>query len=219
LSARGAPNRANAAAAATPPVSVSPRVRTPAGCKSDCLRNNSCASRNFRVAFGACDGAGGKSRKATMAPLSSPLGLAVDSAGTVYFADRGNNRVRKIDAKTGFISTVAGSANIGFAGDNGPATQAALSGPNAVALDNSNNLLYICDFGNNCIRMVDLTTGIIKTVAGNRKYGFSGDGGPATQARLSFPHTIAVDTSGNLYITDNIDKIRKLSPNYLQHGQ
>ena len=128
----------------------------------------------------------GDGGSAASARLSDPVGVAVDSAGTLYIADRTNHRIRKVDAATGIISTVAGNGTRGFAGDGGPATAAMLAYPRAVAVD-AESTLYIADSYNHRIRKVDLTTGIISTVTGNGPLDFFGDGGPATAAIISNP--------------------------------
>ena len=150
----------------------------------------------------------GDNGPATSAQLNSPLGVAVDSAGDLYVADRDNNRIRKIS--NGVISTVAGNGTPGFSGDNGPATSAQLNDPYGVAVDSTGNL-YIADSLNNRIRKV--SNGVITTVAGNGTQGFSGDNGPATSAQLYGPPSgVAVDSAGNLYIADsNNERIRKVS--------
>jgi uncharacterized protein (TIGR03437 family) len=135
-------------------------------------------------------------------------GLAVDGEGSVYVPDYGNNRIRKISK--GIITTVAGSGALGFSGDNGPATAARLYGPKGVAIDAAGNL-YIADSGNNRIRKV--SNGIITTIAGNGNSGFGGDNGPASNAQLSGPSAVAVDTSGFIYVADRINaRIRVLTP-------
>jgi Bacterial Ig-like domain (group 3)/NHL repeat len=143
-------------------------------------------------------GFSGDSGPAKLASLSGPTQIVADAAGNLYFADRKNNRVRKIDA-SGNISTVAGSAFQGFAGDYGPAISAMLSAPDGVALDPAGNL-YIADTANHRIRKV--STGIITTVAGNGTPGFCGEGYVATAACLSWPRGVAVDGSGNIWIAD-----------------
>jgi sugar lactone lactonase YvrE len=142
---------------------------------------------------------GGDGGPATNAGLI-PFGIAVDIAGNLFIADFINNRIRRVD-KSGIITTVAGSANFGFSGDGGPATRATLTGPADVVLDAAGNI-FIADAGNNCIRKVDASTGIITTVAGNGIQGFSGDGNRATSANLSIPIGISVDGVGNLFIAD-----------------
>ena len=148
---------------------------------------------------------------ATSASLNTAIGVAVDAGGSLYIADEQNQRIRKV-SPSGFITTAAGSAGSGFfSGDGGPATSARLRQPNGVAVDGAGNL-YIADSGNRRIRKVG-TDGIITTVAGNGDFGFSGDGGPATSARLDFPKGVAIDAAGNLYIADSDNhRIRKVSP-------
>ena len=133
------------------------------------------------------------------ARLDFPSGVAVDGAGNLYIADSENHRIRKVDA-TGTITTVAGSGEPGYSGDGGPATEAQLTWPSGVAVDGAGNL-YIADSENHRIRKVD-ATGTITTVAGSGEPGYSGDGGPATEAQLTWPSGVAVDGAGNLYIAD-----------------
>jgi uncharacterized protein (TIGR03437 family) len=146
-------------------------------------------------------GFAGDGGTATSAQLNLDVfsGIAVDSAGNVYIADSGNNRIRRVSVG-GVITTVAGNASGAYTGDNGAATSASLNGPVAVAVDASGNL-YIADAGNNVVRKVS-AGGIITTVAGNGTAGFSGDGGPAKSAQLWTPSGVAVDHAGNLYIAD-----------------
>src|SRR5437867_2170289 len=136
---------------------------------------------------------------ATLAELIQPLSVAVDPGGNVYIADGGSNRILKVNT-TGIISTIAGNGKRGFNGDGGPATSASLYYPRGVAVDPAGNV-YIADAGNLRIRKVD-TAGIITTIAGNGKEGFSGDGGAATSAELSLPVGVAVDGAGKVDIGD-----------------
>ncbi len=162
------------------------------------------------VAGNGLSNAGGDGGLAVGASLGYPVGLAFDPSGNLYIAERDANDVRKVDTN-GIITTVAGVAGGGFAGDGGPATQASLNGPHGIAVDRSGNL-YIADYGNNRIRMVTASTGIITTIAGSNTIGFAGDGGPATKATFWFPTGIAVDSSGNVYIADTYNHvIRKIS--------
>jgi NHL repeat len=153
-------------------------------------------------------GYNGDDKPATKATLWYPAGIAVDTQGDIYIADLGNNRVRKVDPR-GIITTLAGEGDEGSAGDGGPATQALLDGPFGVAVDRAGDV-YIADTDGQRIRKVD-PRGIITTVAGTGQRGFSGDGGPATKATLNSPRGIAVDSAGNLYITDRgNERIRKV---------
>jgi sugar lactone lactonase YvrE len=155
-------------------------------------------------------GFSGDGGPATAAQLNFPMGVAVDLSGNLYIADFGNNRIRKITT-AGIITTVAGNDSPGFSGDGGLVTAAQLSGPQGVAVDSVGNI-YIVDTFNHRIRKVT-PAGIISTVAGKGTSGFSGDDGPATAARLSFPRAMAVDSAGNLYISDGFnDRIRKVTP-------
>jgi len=148
---------------------------------------------------------------AVRAELNSPWGVAVDSSGNLYIADSGNNRIRKVTVSTGLISTVAGTGAAGYNKDGIAATKAELFAPMAIALDSSGNL-YISDSGNNRIRKVTVSTGLISTVAGNGSSGYSGDGGKAIDATLGNPTAIAVDSSKDIYfIDDNGTYIRKVT--------
>ena len=146
-------------------------------------------------------GFSGDGGPATSARLSRPNDVAVDGAGNLFIADSGNNRIRKVDA-TGTISTVAGTGRTG-GGDGGPAVQAQLHGPSGVAVDGAGNV-FIADRYNYRIRKVD-SAGVITTVAGTGVRGSSGDGGPATSARLSGAEGVAVDGAGNVYIASESD--------------
>ncbi|MBS1799440.1 MAG: Ig-like domain repeat protein [Acidobacteria bacterium] len=142
------------------------------------------------------DGDGGE---AASALLDSPLGLAVD-AKSLYVADSHNHRVRRVDLASGVITTVAGGSTAGTSGDGGPALNAALDLPMALALDAQGNL-YIADARSHRVRKVD-ATGTITTFAGTGAQGFGGDGASATVSLLDSPGGLAVDTAGDLYISD-----------------
>jgi uncharacterized protein (TIGR03437 family) len=153
---------------------------------------------------------GGDGGQATRASLNAPYGLAVDSAGNLYIADSGNNRIRKV-APNGIITTVAGNGRAGFGGDGGIATNAALSKPLGTAVDTAGDIL-IADFGNNRVRAVG-ANGVIATVAGTGAQGYTGDGGAATSAAVSSPTGVAADNAGNVYIADfGNNVIRMLTP-------
>lgn len=146
-------------------------------------------------------GFSGDGGPATSAQLSNPLGVALDGAGNLYITDCDNNRIRVVDAATGFITTLAGDGTAGFSGDGGPATSAALQGPYPVAVDAHGNV-FIPDRSNHRVRMVAAGTRTIMTMAGNGSAGFSGDGEAATAAMLHGPSGVAVDRSGNIVIAD-----------------
>jgi len=153
-------------------------------------------------------GYSGDNGPATSAKLSDPHNVAVDSSGNIYIADTINNCIRKVNTK-GIITTIAGNGGYGYSGDNGPATSAQLLNPTDMVVDSSGNI-HIADWGNHRIRKVN-KRGIINTVAGNGIEGYSGDNGPATSAQLADPYSVAVDSSGNIYIADtNNNRIRKV---------
>ncbi|MBK6425241.1 MAG: hypothetical protein IPF82_03275 [Blastocatellia bacterium] len=131
----------------------------------------------------------------------SPEALARDTDGTLYIADALNHRVRRIDARTGIITTVAGTGVEGLAGDGGPAVVAQLSNPTDVALDSSGNLL-IADSSNHRVRRVDRLTGTITTIAGSGEIFLSGDGGNALAAGLEGISAVVVDARGNMFLAD-----------------
>ncbi|HYR84529.1 MAG TPA: NHL repeat-containing protein [Terriglobia bacterium] len=197
---------------------------------------------------GSTSSSRGDGGPATNARLVTPAGVAVDAAGNLYIADRGDHRIRKVTAG-GAISTIVGTGSAGSDGDGGSATAARLSSPNDVALDSAGNL-YIADTGNHRIRKVNpdgvITTlgeigypgsvavdaggnlyiaeylrnmilkmtpeGAVSTVAGAGGAGSSGDGGPATAARLNAPRGVDVDSAGNLYIADwGNHRVRKVA--------
>ena len=148
---------------------------------------------------------------ATSAELNQPFGVGVDSVGNLYIADSYNNVIRKVAFGTGIISTVAGNGTAGYKGDGELATGAELNQPVSVAADSAGNL-YIGDYGNNVIRKVAASTGIISTVAGTGMPFDAGDGGPATKASMHGPEGVVVDSAGNLYIVDSVDNlVRKVN--------
>lgn len=156
-------------------------------------------------------GDGGQAYDAIVGPTSGQAKAGNGPIANLYFADGGNNVARFVDGATGEIITLAGSGTPGYSGDNGPALEAALNAPNDVAVD-SNGVVYIADTGNNAVRRV--RNGIIDTVAGTGRLGYSGDGGLATAAQLNSPTGVAVDASNRLYIADQSNnRIRRVASN------
>jgi len=148
---------------------------------------------------------------AANAKLNYPYSTAPDNKGNIYISDSRNQRICKVNLASGMITTIAGTGKEGFTGDGGPASKAQLSYPSGLAIDGKGNL-YIADGGNNRIRKIDFSTGKISTVAGSgTKFGFGGDGGPATTAKLFSPDAIAFDAKNNLYFTDcGNNRVRKI---------
>ena len=138
---------------------------------------------------------------AVKAGVGGPFGVVIGPDGALYVCETTNHVVRRVDLKTRRISTVAGNGRNGYSGNGGPATKASLNEPYEVRFDAAGNMFFV-EMRNHIVRRVDAKTGVISTVAGTGKRGFSGDGGPATKAALSVPHSIALDASGNLYICD-----------------
>jgi uncharacterized protein (TIGR03437 family) len=161
------------------------------------------------IAGTGAQGYTGDGGPATAAKLDDPRGIVTDPAGNIYFCDRDNNVVRKIDT-SGIITTIAGTGVAGYNGDNIPGTQAQLNTPWRVTMDPAGNL-YIADAVNDRIRKL-APSGMITTVAGNGNPGYSGDGGPATNATLRIPEQAEIDVYGNMYIADSGNNvIRKVS--------
>jgi hypothetical protein len=153
-------------------------------------------------------GYSGDGGPASSASLNSPQRIAVDSVGNLYVADTGNNVVRRIDAGTGVITTVAGDGTPGSDGNGTLATTAQIDHPRGLALG-SDQMLYIADSDSHCVRRVNLETGIIRRVAGTTAKGFSGDGGPAKEAQLYQPRGLSVTPDGDLLIADTFnDRLR-----------
>jgi RHS repeat-associated protein len=156
-------------------------------------------------------GDSGDGGPAILAKLSDPTGAAVDSAGNLYFGDPGNSVIREVNAATGTVTTIAGNGTGGYSGDGGQAINAELLSPMGIALDGAGNI-YFADNGNAVVRKINASTKVITTVAGDGSWGYSGDGGPATSATLSYDTNIAVDSAGNIYIADKYNmRVRKVS--------
>jgi hypothetical protein len=162
----------------------------------------------YTIAGSARAGYAGDGGPAMSAMLNSPLASTMDGAGNIYIADSGNNMVRKVDAKTGSITTIAGTGVAGYKGDNGQATEAQLSHPSGVALDAAGNL-YISDTSNGVVRKIAAGSGLITTYAGNKTATSAGDNGPATSAQIVYPWGLAFDKAGNLYIGSEL-RVRKV---------
>jgi streptogramin lyase len=157
--------------------------------------------------LGTYSGDGGP---ATSASINGPVGITVDNANNIYFADYYNNRIRKINTN-GIITTVAGNGTGGFSGDGALATNAKLNQPQGVAIDGLGNI-FITDWSNGRIRKVD-PSGIITTYAGTGTWGGTGDNGPASLATITQPFGITVDVTGSIYFSDVANnKLRKVSP-------
>ncbi len=156
-------------------------------------------------------GFSGDGGPASGAQLNEPSGVAVDSHGNIYIADNDNQRVRRVDLD-GTISTVAGTGEAGYSGDSGPATQARLNNPYGVWVG-PDDVLYIADQRNHRVRRVS-RDGVIETIAGNGVSGYSGDGGAATEASLSYPDDVVMNSRGDLFIADaGNDVVRRIRPN------
>lgn len=146
---------------------------------------------------------GGDGGSATQARLNFPTAVVLDQKGTIFIADTMNHRVRRVDAATGVITTLAGTGQARFSGDGGSADQAALNEPAALALDGQGRL-FIADQTNNRVRVVDLETGLISTYAGTGSATYDGDGVPAPSASLAGPSGVVV-LDGVLYIADTFN--------------
>lgn len=154
-------------------------------------------------------GSSGDNGSASSATLDRPVALALDNKGDLYIADSGSHRIRRIDAASGWITTVAGVGTQGYDGDNRQAASALLDSPQGLAVDANGNL-YIADTHNHRIRRID-TTGMMTTVAGTGAFGYAGDSGAAASARLALPQGITIDSEGNLYLADSANhRIRRV---------
>src|SRR5438477_410013 len=160
-------------------------------------------------------GFAGDGGPAQAALLNGPFDVAFDRAGNLYFSDTFNHRIRRVDARSGGITTVAGNGEPGYSGDGGPAIRASLNEPYGIAIDRAGNIfvardvklgpdgtVYILERQGSSLRAVDAATGIINTVAGTTGRGYSGDGGPALAAVFDAPKEMALDADGNILIVD-----------------
>ena len=147
---------------------------------------------------------------AESAAMSEPFMCVFDADGNLFVCEVGNHLVRRIDAVTGIVSTVAGTGEAGYTGDGGPATEATLNEPYSLAVD-SDGSIYIVDRLNDVVRKVDGGSGVISTVAGTGEPGYSGDGGPGHLAQMREPNDCFLDGAGGLLITDIQDqRVRRL---------
>ncbi|HEY3911045.1 MAG TPA: hypothetical protein VGM07_14295 [Stellaceae bacterium] len=150
-------------------------------------------------------GFAGDGGPAAQALLNGPFDIAFDAGGNLYFSDTFNHRIRRVDAKTGLIATVAGCGEAGYRGDGGPANQAAFNEPYGIAVDRAGNI-YVADRHNHCVRRIDSTSGIVTTFAGNGSAGYAGNGGPAVRAGLIEPNGLSFDAAERrLFIADVAD--------------
>jgi uncharacterized protein YjiK len=167
------------------------------------------------IAGGGRPGFSGDGGPAKDAGLSRPQSVTTDSADNIYFADFDNHRIRRVDGKTGIITTIAGSGKPDTSGDGGLAIDAGLEFPESVAVDLEGNI-YLSQDGDGPssggIRRVDAKSGIITTVAGSAEAGLSGDGGPALAVGLEFPSSLQLDATGNLYVVEGTnDRVRHIT--------
>ena len=163
-----------------------------------------------RIAGTGNNGFTGDDGPAIDAQLRNPCHLVVGPRGTLFIADTGNNRVRSV-TPDGIIRTIAGTGEAGYSGDGGPATEAQLSGPAAVAID-STGTLYIADFANHRVRSVQ-QDGTIQTIAGTGQSEYDGDGRPALECSIGEPCGVAVDPDGYVYVGDQVNfRIRVVTP-------
>ena len=138
---------------------------------------------------------------ATQAGIGGPFGLVIGPDGALYVGETTNHVIRRIDLQSGIATTFVGTGEKGNSGDGGPAGAAQVNEPYEIRFDREGNLLFV-DMVAAVVRRVDRRSGVITTVAGTGQVGFGGDGGPATQALLDKPHSIAFDGDGRLYICD-----------------
>jgi streptogramin lyase len=144
---------------------------------------------------------GGDGGLATKTNIGEPFGVEIGPNGALYITEVRNHRVRRLDLKSGELTTVAGCGKKGYSGDGGPATEAQLNEPYEVSFDKAGNM-YLVEMQNHLVRVVDAKSKVIRTIAGTGKAGFAGDGGPAVKAEFRQPHSIALDDAGNVYIAD-----------------
>ena len=170
----------------TPPATCISLIRETIACAGSTQKTGAITT----VAGNGEKGFAGDGGPAVSARLDEPYGLTLDATGDLFFADRLNRRIRRVDAKTGAISTVAGDGSNTSSGDGGPGVMAGIVEPNDVALDGRGRL-FIADVSGHRVRVLDLATGIITTFAGDGRGRHAGDGGPAANASLNGPRALA----------------------------
>jgi streptogramin lyase len=143
----------------------------------------------------------GSAGPGTRTNVGDPFGVEIGPDGALYITEVRNHRVRRLDLKSGRLTTMAGTGRKGYSGDGGRATEADLNEPYEVRFDSAGNM-YFVEMQNHIVRRVDAQTNKITTIAGTGEPGFAGDGGPATKAQFHRPHSIALDGRGNLYVAD-----------------
>jgi len=169
--------------------------------------------RTTTIAGNGQKGYSGDGAPAAAASLNMPHEIQFDAAGHLYIAERDNHVVRRVDAKTGVISTFAGTGAPGFSGDGGPAARAQLRQPHSIAVDPKGRLL-ICDIGNHRIRQVDFSSGTIETYGGTGERQPTPDGAPVKGTPLNGPRTIAINRDGDLYLAlREGNAIYRIAPN------
>jgi DNA-binding beta-propeller fold protein YncE len=165
------------------------------------------------VAGTGSKGFSGDGGPATKAQMNEPYGIVLDKAANLYITDRLNRRIRRVDGRSGAITTVAGNGSHVFSGDGGSATQAGLVEPNGIALDGGGNLLFIADVADHRVRVVDLGSGTIGTFAGTGKGAHSGDGGPARDAAIFGARAVEVGRDGTVFILERQgNTLRAIAP-------
>jgi DNA-binding beta-propeller fold protein YncE len=147
---------------------------------------------------------------ADRATINNPFGLVIGPDGALHWAEFGSHRVLRLDLRSRKISVIAGNGKNGYSGDGGPATAAQLNTPHEVRFDSKGNI-YVAERDNHVVRLINMKSRTISTVAGTGVRGFSGDNGPASKAQLAQPHSIALDRTGNVYICDIMNnRVRKI---------
>jgi streptogramin lyase len=174
------------------------------------LRVDLAAGKIATVAGNGRKGHSGDGGQATAASLNEPYEVRFDRGGNMVFVEMQNHIIRRVDAKTGIITTLAGTGKAGFGGDGGPATKAQFRQPHSIAVGPQGHV-YVVDTENQAIRKIDVAQGTVTTVAGNGQKGGAGDGGPATKAQLARPHGICVGPDGAIYIGDTLNhRVRRV---------